>query len=177
MRATEAFWPVYAAPTYRSQPGLPSSPSPLQALPQVTILMFNRSEKPSATGDLLTVFLLRALRRQPSQCTLGSTSNAQHALHSAHAQTRMHAHLGYTIWEEATGESPCPGPWALFVSAFEVYPLFPLISRKHQLICIVFWKRVWAGSWVRPGTSFLITLKVKGTLKKEGKILISSFFF
>lgn len=53
----EAFCPVYAAPTYGSQPGLPLLTLPTAGLPQVTILVFNRSEKPSATGDLLTALL------------------------------------------------------------------------------------------------------------------------
>lgn len=117
----------------------PSSPSPLQACPRSQFSCLTEVRNPQPQVTCSQPFFLRALRRQPSQCTLGSTSNAQHALHSAHAQTRMHAHLGYTIWEGGHRESPCPGPLAFVCISIWGLPFvsFDIKEAPINLHCVL----------------------------------------
>ena len=89
----------------------------------------------------------------------------------------MHTHLGYTIWEGGHREAPFHGPLAFVCISIWALPFVSFDIKEAPIICIVFWKRVWGGSWVRCGTSFLITLKVKGILKGKVRSQLAFFFF
>ena len=153
-------------PTDLSQ-ACPSSPSPLQACPssQFSCLTALSNPQPQVTSS--QPCFLRALRLQDGRCRL-----AVQVMPSKLYIWRTHTQVCTHTWaappeREATDSLLAAVLWLLFLSAFEVYPFFPLLSRKQQLICTVFWKRVSGRSWVRRGTS-LITFKEKGILK--GKI-------
>lgn len=128
-------------PTDLSQ-ACPSSPSPLQACPssQFSRLTAVSDPQPQVTGS--QPFLLRALRRRDGRCMLAAQVMPS-KFYIWHTHTQVCTHTWATPSErEATDSHLSMVLRLLFLSAFEVYPFFPLLSRKHQLICTVFWKRV-----------------------------------